>query len=819
MQEFTLNRQPLDGTWELTSTLPDACACPAELTPTSIWIPARAPGTVAMALQAVGQFDIENPREIDDHDWWFRTMLKGNGRHRITFGGLATIADVWLDDTPILTSRNMYLSHDVDVDLTGAQMLFICCRAFAPALAAPGKRARWRTRMVTPQSLRFHRTTFLGRMNGWCPPVHVAGPWRSVSITPLDRRAAIVTKDIRATCDGSRGIVDVVLNVEGDCPSPILFTCGDTSITLIEAPTGRHTGRLVIENVCRWWPHTHGDPRLYKMKANIGPDLIDLGNTGFRTISIDRDLDGDGFAFVVNDTKIFCRGACWTTADLVALPESRAACEPLLRLMREGNMNMVRVGGTMIYESDAFYEVCDELGLLVWQDFMFSNFDYPASDPDFLNLVSSEAGQFVRRTRASPSLALFCAGSEVAQQAAMMGLPPAAWSSKLFDEVLAGIVAQERPDSLYVPHTPFGGVMPFEPAKGVCHYYGVSAYMRPVDDARHANVRFAAECLGFANLPDWDVPLEADRAAVAQPLWGERYEHDVGALWFFEDVRNHYLREFYEVDPATLRREDPARYLDLSRAVNAELMESVFALWRRVGSPTHGGLVWFLRDVVPGAGWGVIDAGGQPKSVWYALRRAFRNIQVVLVDEGLNGLDIHLINETVDARNVTISVVCLRDGTLPVMRGEQKIQLAPRGALKISSAEIWGAFFDTNHAYRFGPPSHHVVIAQLRDADGAILSEAFHFPLGRGHEQHELDLSCALEQDSDGYFLRISCARFAQSVHIEDVHWRPHDNWFHLAPDHQRHIRMFARSAGSGAPKGVLRAINGMAPVAYGDAP
>ena len=146
---------------------------------------------------------------------------------------------------------------------------------------------------------------------------------------------------------------------------------------------------------------------------------------------------------------------------------------------------LTRVGGTMVYESDDFYRACDELGLLVWQDFMFARMDYP-QDQAFVSSVTTEATQQVHRLSRHPSVALYCGNSEVEQQAAMVGVPRDAWRSRLFSEVLPEICARWHPAAPYVPSTPSGGAMPFHADSGITHYYGVGAYLRPVADARRA---------------------------------------------------------------------------------------------------------------------------------------------------------------------------------------------------------------------------------------------------------------------------------------------------------------------------------------------
>ncbi|MDQ8307233.1 hypothetical protein Q3C47_13765, partial [Enterococcus faecium] len=158
-------------------------------------------------------------------------------------------------------------------------------------------------------------------------------------------------------------------------------------------------------------------------------------------------------------------------------------------------------------------------------------------------------------------------------------------------------------DVPYVVNSPSGGPMPFSSNVGVTHYYGVGAYMRPLADARRADVRFAAESLAFAHVPQArTLGQHLLVPAVHSPLWKERVPRDRGASWDFEDVRDHYLQELYGFEPNKLRREDADLYLNLSRAVTGEVAEETYAEWRRHGSGCNGALVWTLQDLLPGPG-------------------------------------------------------------------------------------------------------------------------------------------------------------------------------------------------------------------------
>lgn len=745
------------GGWQL------ALAAPGAPMPEHDWIAATVPGTAAEALQAAGRWGIAQPTPLHDKDVWYRTRFAGSGRQTLRFGGLATIAEVWLNGAKILDSDNMFLAHDVEVELAGDNELLIAFRSLDKALDGRKGRARWRTRLVENNALRLVRTTLLGHMTGWQPPVHAVGPWRAIQIVAGPRDV-----DLQATLDGDDGVLQVALRAEGNAT----IIVGDHSAPLVPAGDGRLSGTLRLPKVEKWWPHTHGTPRLHEVKLRLDGGEVVLGRTGFRSIAVDRDADGKGFALVVNGAMIFARGACWSASDLVSLSGDRERLEPWLTLARDAHMNMIRVGGTMTYESDDFFALCDELGLLVWHDFQFANMDYPIADAAFRASVEAEAAQFLRRTRHHPSLAVLCGGSEVAQQVSMMGLPPALWTGPLYEEVLPSIVAAERPDVPYVPHSPGGGDLPFATDAGVSHYYGVGAYLRPIDDARRANVRFTSECLGFANLPV--------AASPGPPL--ANVPRDRGTDWDFADITNHYVRLLYGPE---------AEGLALQRLAPGEVMEAAVAEWRRAGSSCHGALVWMLKDFMPGAGWGVIDSSGLPKPAWHALRRAFRPVHVALTDEGLNGLGIHLINDTAETVHAKLALRCFKDGETVVMRRERDVELPPRSRQTLSSAALIGSFFDITYAYHFGPPSLDATVVTLGD-----LARAIHFPCGRAALKHDPGLTAETAQDAGGWFVRLRAQRLATGIQIEDAAWRAEDEGFFLLPGEERVVRLVAVAGG-----------------------
>lgn len=705
--------------WELLGAVSGTCATPAEL-PAGGWLQARVPGTVAQALDAAGV----DGGDLDASDWWFRTTVQlapvpAGGRRVLVLDGLATIAEVYVAGQPVLESDSMFLAHEVELgDLPAGQAeLAICIRALAPLLAESRRpRARWRTR-IADSNLRFLRTTLLGRMPGIAPGPAVAGPFREVRIEQREP-PELTELCVRTRLDGADGVVEVRAQVAG---------AAQVSVTVAgeRALLDDGVATLRLNAPAQWWPHTHGDPALHTLRLlATGGDgrerVLCERRIGFRELSFLDDPDGIP-QLVAGAVPVFVRGVVWTPCPA---DELRATLE----LLRDCGLNMIRIAGTTVYERPEFHDLCDELGILVWQDAMFANFDYPIADPQFRASVEQEIEQLFDAVGWRPSLAVICGGSEVEQQAAMMGREPLAGRGELTAELLPALINAAGVDASYLPSAPSGGALPFRFDRGVAHYFGVGAYRRPLGDARAAGVRFAAECLAFANVPD-DAALTG--LAPGSESWKAGVPRDAGADWDFDDVRDHYLRELYGADPVPMRETDPTRYLALSRELTGELMAQVFGEWRRAASPCNGGIVLWLRDLAPGAGWGLLDHRGEPKLVLGHLRRVWAPLACWLVDEGLGGLAVHVANDGAAAVTATLRVALARTTGAPVAVAERELQLAPRSVTAFDVEELIGRFCDASWAYRFGPCAHAAAIASLTPAGGGFVAPAAWFPPGQ----------------------------------------------------------------------------------------
>ncbi|HET7051055.1 MAG TPA: hypothetical protein VFI54_22500 [Solirubrobacteraceae bacterium] len=833
---MSLQATELSDGWEVACAAPGASSDVADVDGLE-WLPANVPGTAAAALEAAGRWDWHDGRDFDVDDWWFRTRFEadpatGGEELSLALDGIATVSDVYLNGEHVLSSDSMFAAHRLDVGrLIGPRNeLAIHCRALRPLLEVSRRpRARWRTALVAHGNLRFYRTMLIGRAPGFAPGPAAVGPWKPVR---LERRRGVVAQrlQLRPRLDGGRGRLEVnavlrALDGAGEIRAAAIELPGEGAahsarleLTPRQDGTIAARGELVIDEVSPWWPHTHGEPSLYRARLLVvagEQHEFDAGTVGFRALESRGELERDGVALAVNGVSVFARGAVWTPID-PALPCSRGAeLERALRTVTAAGMNMLRVPGIGCYESEEFYELCDRLGILVWQDFMFANLDYPESDEQFMEGVRREVTQVLGALSRRPSLAVLCGGSEVAQQVAMLGLDPQLANGPLYGELLPSLVEQAGVDAPYIPSTPWGGDLPFRPGAGVANYYGVGAYRRPLTDARLAGVRFAGECLAFANVPD-DEALEPLAGAAAAPIhhprWKAGVPRDVGAGWDFDDVRDHYLRELFGVDPVALRSTDAERYLELSRAVSGEVMGEVFGEWRRADSPCGGGLVLWLTDVMPGAGWGVLDHRGEPKVAYHHLRRALAPVAVWSTDEGLDGVAVHVANDLPVPLSTTIRVALYRDFQIRVDEARQDVELEPHSSRTYNVETILGRFADVSWAYRFGPPAQDLIAVSLERDDGELESQCFRLPAGRplrretperlGVEVH------AQPAGEDSASLTVSSERFLYGVRLTVPGFCPQDDAFSVEPGRPRVVALRRIAAGGEAAQGSITALN-----------
>lgn len=788
-----------DARWRCLRVAPGAVEHPGDFPADGPWLPVRIPGTAAGAIresEGVAAARVSSP---DSDDWWFVTDVEvsGDGPWRLTFDGLATLADVWVDGTLVATSESMFVPLTVVLGyLPSTMRIAVRCASLDAALRKRRPRGRWRSSLVSAQGLRWFRTTMLGRASVYAGATAPVGPWRPVRLVDSGE-PVVLERGIRTALRGSDGIVDADLVLAGTAVPEVTVEIGGATVHVRPEygpdGTARVHMQVTLPEVERWWPHTYGAPHLYAAHLILGGQRITLGNIGFR--SVERS-PGDGFGLRINDVDVFCRGLVWTPTDPISLNDPSATRRILERCVSAG-VDTIRIPGTMVYEDDEFYSACAELGIMVWQDVMLATTD-PPDDPHFRSLLEDEIRALARRWGGNPAPVVMCGGSETEQQPAMLGLMEA--SIPAIDDWLPAIVDRELPGTVWVSSSPSApprsDVLPIAVGSGVAHYFGVGGYRRPLGDVRAAGVRFAAECLAFS-IPPSDMAIEAEFGSVNvaghHPRWKAAVPRDNGASWDFEDVRDHYVRTIFGVDPAEVRWVDPTRYLALGRAAICEAFTEVLQYWRRSGSGCRGALILSARDLQRGAGWGVLDVDGNPKAPWWVLARVFAPVTVLLTDDGLDGLRVDAINDTAEILDVTLQLQAhTPSGAVPV-DVSVPLRLEPHETRVFSWAAVTGGFTDVNFAYRFGSRTFDTATARLVDHTGAVLAESVYLVGGPARPvERGIGLAATARPVPDGWSVEVRTEGAAQYVHLDITGGDLQDSWFHLPPGGTRTIAVRA---------------------------
>jgi beta-mannosidase len=500
--------------------------------------------------------------------------------------------------------------------------------------------------------------------------------------------------------------------------------------------------------------------------------------------------------------------------DPVGLQTPDGGLEHSVALAREAGMNMLRIPGGTVYEDDRFFRACDRAGILVWQDLMLGPAD-PPDDGSFVDVVCAEVVDLLDRRSRHPSFAVLCGGQQLEEQPAMFGLSRDRWHVPLVHDVLPALVATVVPGLPFVSSSPSGGDLPFQPDSGVCHYYGVGVCLLPLDDLRRAAPRFVTEGLAFSVPPDraaLDGWAGAGLSSRKEPDWKRAVHRDPGSSFDLEDIRDQYVASLFGVDIAELWRTDPGRALDLGRAATAAILGAAVAEWRRPGSSCAGMLSIALRDLRPGPGWGLVDASGRPKAPWYVLARGWAPLAVTMTDERMNGVDVHLSNDTADEFAGTLRIG-LHTGAHTVETASRAVTVPARGAVTVRADALVDGFRDLSYAYRFGPRPFELITADLLGPSGETVAREGFLPGGPGRAQTtDVGLQATVEPVDGGWWsIHVSTRAFAQYVHVDVPGFLAGDSWFHLPPAGCRDVVLRPYAGHGVAPSGTLRALNSVA--------
>ncbi|WP_157874180.1 glycoside hydrolase family 2 protein [Psychromicrobium lacuslunae] len=806
--------------WTLIRTPIDLVSSPQELAAADssllTRLPCRVPGTAAAAWRDAFGLAAALDLDTDAWDWWFLGRFSGpNESLPLSFesAGIASYATVWLDDQAVASSSGAFDELSASLELSpGQHEIAIHCRSLSSVPVPSKPRGRWRSALVSNNTLRWHRTQLLGHIR-WHGTAKTVGPWAPLRLRPSP------TFQVRKVLSTLLGDSNQAEQADGEV-SVGLVTRQATSLTasvrdsagqevasqLFDAPASAGlVFKLSVPNPQRWFPHTHGTPEIYRLSISDG-ETTENFDLGFRSVQLNG-ADG-AFELSVNGRAVFCRGAVWQPLDPLSLNGSASDYRAAIASMASAGINMLRISGTGSYEQPAFYQECDRQGVMVWHDLMLATFD-PPEDAAWLQHFEAESRRWLQRLAGHPALTVLSGGNETEQQPTLWGLPAEARGMTVIDRLIPELVAEELPAAVHLSSSPSGGSSPVEIRQGVSHYFGVGAYKLPLSDARTSNVRFAAECLAFANPPEpsavehWFPGLT--EAAELPREWQRGIASDPGAKWTFEDTTAHYAEQFFGAEPMA----SPARRMDLHRAASHQAIYRSLIEWRRPASSCRGAIVLSARDFTPGAGWGITDSSGRPKAAWYAVKAASSSTTLTIVPEQLNGLDLHLFHDGPTTLEGTVVLTVSSVSGVEVGRSEFPFSLPAASAQHWAVDPLLGGFRDLDYVWKFGEREYDCLTAVLLDTKGRELSRTVQLLGGIQRSREDVGLEAKV---IDQEWLEVRTKKLATFVALDLADHHPEDNYFHLAAGDTRRIRCLAINPEKSAQiNGTVRALNDLA--------
>jgi beta-mannosidase len=763
------------------------------------WMPAVVPGCVhtdlLRAKKIPDPFVGTNEKDlqwIEKSDWEYRSSfvadeaLLAHERVELVWKGLDTFAEVFVNGVSVQWADNMFRTWRVDVRahlVKGANSVLVRFRSpitfVKPAYDKLGYRLPAINDQATDMVSMFARKAPYHYGWDWGPRFVTSGIWRSVAIEPWDGARLDDVQVVQRELTDARARLGVVATVQATRPgkAKVTVTSADgaappvtVEAALVPGPN-RVTAEVVVDKPQRWWPNGLGAQKLYTFETSLALDgdaqPRDARKTriGLRTLEVVhvKDKDGKTFTIKVNGAPVFMKGANYIPSDSFVDRVTPERYRGLLQSAADAHMNMLRVWGGGIYEDDRFYELADELGLLVWQDFMFACSMYPGDDA-FLENVRREALDNVRRLRNHASLALWSGNNEIEAAWAQWGwqwkfhlgsAPQAAIQrayDRVFREILPRVVADEDAGRFYTSSSPSAnepGVPPNKLGWGDNHYWGVWHAEAPYSDYATHTSRFMSE-YGFQSFPTLDSVARyapPTSFSIDSPVMLSHQRHPRG---------NQLVRTYMERDFRVPK--DFGAFLYLSQVLQATVIKYGAEAHRRRWPYNAGSLYWQLDDCWPVASWSGIDYFGRWKALHYAARRFFAPVLVSPVEDDGN-LRVYVISDRrADARAKLVLRLVDFEGK-ELWRHQQDVV-----AKANTSGVVWSAW--KKDALRGADPAHVVLVTELFEGATSLSRNLFFFVKTRDLELPSPELQVAVEARPTGAALRVTAKRFARAVYL-----------------------------------------------------
>jgi beta-mannosidase len=580
----------------------------------------------------------------------------------LAFDGLDTIASVRLNNAVLLQAQNMHRRYEVavtEVLRPGVNTLSV---TFHSAIAfAESERARiGDLPNAYPAAFNYIRKMACNFGWDWGPSLVTAGIWRPVHlIQTSDARLVSVTPTV--TVAGPRGAARFAIELASAQPHPLTVraTVGDAAVS-IEVPPGDRSVELevVVEQPRLWWPRGLGSPDLYDAEVAIvdedgAPLDVWRSAIGFRSLRLETTPDAHGtpFVFIINDVTIPIRGANWIPDDCFLPRVTDDRLRTRIGQAADANINLLRVWGGGVYESEEFYRACDESGILVWQDFLFACAAYP-EDAALRSEVLAEARDNVQRLTPHPSLVLWNGNNENIwgwfDWDWRQHLENRTWGLGYYLDLLPSVVAEVDPARPYWAGSPYSGSMELHPnldEHGLKHVWDVWN-QRDYTAYRDSRPRFVSE-FGWQAPPTWSTLTRAVHDDPLTPTSPGVLHHQKA-----NDGNGKLDRGLAPHLPAP---RDTAEWMYLMQLNQARAVSFGVEWYRSLRPLCFGTIVWQLNDCWPVTSWAAIDGDGRKKPLWYALRDSY-STRLLTVQPNEGSLEVVGVNDGGDTWREPVTV-------------------------------------------------------------------------------------------------------------------------------------------------------------------
>ncbi len=821
----------------------------------NVWLNATVPGCVHTDLIANKQipdpFYRDNEKRlqwIDKYSWVYATTFNidqetlGMQNMELNFKGLDTYADVYVNDKLLLSADNMFINWRVNIKdaiHAGGNALRIHFRS--PTVMGLLRRDQWN--IEPPMGFNFDfgpglaniagsasdfpavgaYTRKAGYMYGWdwSPKLTTSGIWRPVYLeawnNALIENLQIVQKEVTAKKADVTTIVEINAVAAQEASLTLAYKCGNLSVMnkplTVQLKPGINRIEIpnTIPNPRLWWPNGLGDHPVYEFEATLtaaGKELDHLSaKTGIRLVKLVTETDkyGESFYFEVNGIPVFAKGADYVPTDIFPSRTTPEHYRTLIKSAADAHINMLRVWGGGIYESDLFYDLCDEYGIMIWQDFAFAINIVP-NDEQNLKSIRQELTDNIRRMRNHPSIVLWCGNNEtemiwdvftkglfgfktedagvdfmndILKLIPKTPVKPETTEKvmKAYDDIFYGLIPEVvRQEDLnnrpYRTSSPIGGWKKAANQKsGDMHFY--AAYLNASFEIYYTyKSRFFSEH-GFQSFPDFNTVKKfsiPEDWNYLSPIM-QHHQRAMGGNQVLDKYMNMYYR--YPKDFET--------YLYVSQLMQADVMKMSFETHRKSRPYTMGTLYWQLNDVWPVASWSSMDYMNHWKALHYQVKRSFEDV-ILTPTWFRDTLSVHLVSDVPKPVKgvLEVKIIDLQGRELKKFTQPVKMEGNNSKLLLSKTKKEMLAGIDTTNA---------VCLVSLKNGKDLVASNHCFFAANKNLNLSKAVIMRKVTPSGDSYAIELGCDVFARGVLLStDGEGFFSDNYFDLLPGEKKTV-------------------------------